>query len=213
MYKISVPIILSEIERQGKEGIVKKLRELDAERVFLALGVRSLKEDEIEHTMALLKKETEYFHSLGLEVGVWLWTFMVSGEHSFTHMSLVSVEEKMCADALCPADDRYVADTAAYVGRLAETGVDIIMFDDDFRFGCVDGGVACLCPHHVKRINEKVGENLSRAEIATKILTGNKNKYRDAWIEVNGEAFRTFAHACRDAVDAVNPRIRMSSIR
>ena len=180
MYKISVPIIYNIIDRQGRDGIVKKLRELDAERVFLALGVRSVDKEKNREEMEILKRETEYFHSLGFEVGVWLWTFMVDGKHSYANMSAVSVEENVIGEMCCPADPAYVADTAEYIAGAAATGVDLVMFDDDFRFGCVGGGVACLCPHHVKNINEKVGENLSRAELAQRILTGGKNKYRDA---------------------------------
>ncbi len=211
MYKISVPIIYDILDRQGRDGIVKKLKELDTERVFLALGVRSVDKEESKKTFEILKKETEYFHSLGYEVGVWLWTFMLKGENSFTHMTTVSVEEEVLQDCYCPTDPDYVADTAAFIAGAAATGVDLIMFDDDFRYGCLNGGVACLCPHHVRIINEKVGENLTRAELAEKILTGNKNKYRDAWIETNGDSFRTFAKAVRAAVDCVNPKIRMGA--
>ena len=211
MYKISVPIIYNIIDRQGRDGIVKKLRELDAERVFLALGVRSVDKEKNREEMEILKRETEYFHSLGFEVGVWLWTFMVDGKHSYANMSAVSVEENVIGEMCCPADPAYVADTAEYIAGAAATGVDLVMFDDDFRFGCVGGGVACLCPHHVKNINEKVGENLSRAELAQRILTGGRNKYRDAWIEANGDAFRTFATAVRAAVDSVNPKVRMGA--
>lgn len=212
MYKISVPIIYNIIDRQGREGILKKLRQLDAERVFLALGVRSVDAEKTKEDFEILKRETEYFHSLGYEVGVWLWTFMVDGKHSFTSMSAVTVEENVISEMCCPADPAYVTDAAAYIAGAAATGVDLIMFDDDFRFGCVGNHqAACLCPHHVRSINEKVGESLSRAELAQRILTGNKNKYRDAWIEANGDAFRTFAKAVREAVDSVNPKIRMGA--
>ena len=212
MYKISVPIIYNIIDRQGREGILKKLRQLDAERVFLALGVRSTDKEKNREELEILKRETEYFHSLGYEVGVWLWTFMVDGKHSYANMSAVSVEENVIESMVCPADPAYVADTAAYIAAAAATGVDIIMFDDDFRFGCIgDNHVGCLCPHHVKNINGKIGEDLSRAELAKRILTGGKNKHRDAWIEANGDAFRTFARAVRAAVDAVNPKVRIGA--
>ena len=37
-YKISVPIISENVWRQGKELLLEQLRELGAERVFLAIG-------------------------------------------------------------------------------------------------------------------------------------------------------------------------------
>lgn len=212
MYKISVPIIYDILDRQGRDGIVKKLRELDAERVFLALGVRSTDKEKNNKEFEILKRETEYFHGLGYEVGVWLWTFMVEGEHSFTNMSAVTVEENVINAMICPLDRSYVEDTAAYMAGVAATGVDLIMFDDDFRFGCIgDNQVGCLCAHHVENINERLGRSLSRGALAEKILTGSKNKYRDAWIEANGDALRGFARAVRAAVDSVNPNIRMGA--
>ncbi len=212
MYKISVPIICQNIERQGREGILKKLKELDAERVFLAIETRTTDADRTRETMETLKRECEFFRSQGFEVGVWMWTFMVEGEHSFTPVYAVTEEDHPLSGITCAMDPDFIEHSARYVADLAACGVDLIMFDDDFRYGCIgDHKVGCLCPFHVKRINEKVGEQLSRGELAHRILTGGKNIYRDAWIETNGEAFRAFAKRMRLAVDSVNPKVRMGA--
>ena len=50
MYKITVPMVIRNIERAGgKQKILEQLKRLDAERVILALGAMSVNTDEKEH--------------------------------------------------------------------------------------------------------------------------------------------------------------------
>ena len=212
MYKISVPVICTEIERQGREKIVKKLRELDAERVFLALGSYNLDPEKRASDMECLKRETAYFHSLGFEVGTWMWTFMVDKKAPFLPMYALKEAETPLYGTACPLGEEFRSFAAGYMCDLAKCGVDLIMFDDDFRYSSLPGStVGCLCPKHRARINEIVGEDLDHATLAKRIVTGGKNKYRDAWLQVNGESFRNHARAMRAAVDAVDPKIRMGA--
>ncbi len=212
MYKISVPIITTEIERQGREGILHQLKAMDAERVFLCVDSYIQNSVEKQKTLEALKRETEFFHRLGYEVGVWMWTFELREKHPFTPVYQVCEEEKLFREIACAADEEFARYAASYVAELASCGVDLIMFDDDYRYGCLGGNaVGCLCPIHEKKINERVGEALSRRQLAQKILTGKKNKYRDAWIDANREAFLSFAKTVRAAVDRVNPAIRLGA--
>ena len=47
MYKISVPLHISTIQRAGRDGLVDNLRKLHAERVFLWLGNCTTDEDKM----------------------------------------------------------------------------------------------------------------------------------------------------------------------
>lgn len=96
-----------------------------------------------------------------------------------------------------------------YVKEIAECGADLIMFDDDFRFGHQTGDIACTCEHHMKRIGEILGEDITPEKLREKALTGGGNRYRDAWMRANGESLIAFAKAMREAVDSVNPAVRM----
>ena len=211
MYKISVPAICANVERQGRDKIVKKLRELNAERVFLSIGKYCFDSEERKTIMERLARETAYFHSLGFEVGAWIWTFMIDEDTSFDRMYALKEQEKPIKNSACPLGESFRSFAAGYLSDIAKCGVDIIMFDDDFRYSSLEGGVACLCPLHLAKINELVGENLDHATMARKIASGGKNKYRDAWIRVNGDAFRSYAREMRAAVDAVNPKIRLGA--
>ncbi len=212
MYKISVPVIATAIDRQGREGILRQLRGMDARRVFLCVDPYIQDPQKKQESLDALEKETAYFHRLGYEVGAWMWTFEMRGEHSFTPVHQVCEEEKLHPGIVCAADKTFADYAASYVADLAGCGVDLVMFDDDYRYGCLGGNsVGCLCPIHVRMINEAVGENLSRADLARKILTGKKNKYRDAWMAANREAFLSFARTVRAAVDKVNPATRLGA--
>ena len=211
MYKISVPIVLRSCRRYTPEAMLEEVKKFDAKRVFLALGYYHLDPEERRADIEDLKKYCKIFKDAGLEVGSWIWTFCFQEKIPFHKMTLL--KGKMGDDdaMACPLDKDFLDFSYEYIRDIASTGVDVIMFDDDFRYGLLGDTPACLCPLHVAQINEILGEELTREQLADKILTGGKNKYRDAWIQVNGDAFRGFARNARKAVDSVDPTIRMGA--
>ena len=85
-----------------------------------------------------------------------------------------------------------------------------IQFDDDFRYGHLDGGMlGCACKNHLDYVGKLLGEPIDRETLQKHALSGGKNKYRDAWQESKGYYFELFSKEMREAVDAVNPNIRM----
>ena len=108
---------------------------------------------------------------------------------------------------MCPKDENFVKFAADYIKDIAKTGVDLIQFDDDLRYGFLSDSPACLCDNHIAEINRITGENSTREELAKHIVSGGKNKYRDAYLKANGDAFRNFAAEIRKAADEVNPNI------
>ena len=65
------------------------------------------------------------------------------------------------------------------------------------------------CLIYMKKIKTLIGEDITPRELQKKALSGGKNKYRDAWLKVNGEALLNHARAMRAAVDEVDPDIRI----
>ena len=212
MYKISVPVMSKNLLRSNGELLLEELRRLDAKRVFIALDTYPSDEARIEEYMTALKESCAFFKSHGYEVGSWNWTFIFEKPHSFTPVTALAHEHITSAHTACAADGEFVAFVEKYMKKIAQCGVDMIMFDDDFRYAHVCGdNVGCLCPKHVEMINQRVGERLTREELAERILSGGKNKYRDAWLDANREAFESFAGRIRAAVDEVNPNIRIGA--
>jgi len=198
------------VKRNGREKLVTELKRLDAERVFLALDTYELDEEKRRHIIEELQDNCEYLKAEGFEVGAWIWTFWIRGNTSFRCMRAIDGTE--ISEFMCPTDEKFVEFSTEYMKDIARTGVDIIMFDDDFRYGFLSGNMpACLCDEHIRHINEMTDSSLTREEIYDHIINGKPNKYRDAYLKANGDAFRSFACAARKAVNEVDPKIRMGS--
>lgn len=211
MYKISVPITIRSCRRYTPEALLAEAKKFDAQRVFLALGYYQLDPEKRRQDIEDLKAYCKVFKAAGLEVGSWIWTFSFKENIPFHHMTLLEGNADVKNTMACPLDEDFLAFSYDYIRDIAGAGVDIIMFDDDFRYGVLGDSPACLCPLHVEQINKIVGEELTREELAEAILSGGKNKYRDAWLQVNGDSFREFAKNARKAVDSVDPAIRLGA--
>ena len=208
MYKISVPIMNCNVKRSNRERLLEEIKRFGAERIFLALDTYETDPEKRAFVMEELSDNCKFFKAEGFEVGAWIWTFWVKGETDFTLMRTLS--GALRNEFMCPLDKNFTSFAATYISDIAKCGVDLIQFDDDFRYGIVGDLPACLCEHHIKLINEIIGENLTREEIKNHILSGSKNKVRDAYLKANGTAFRYFASEVRKAVDKVNPEMRIS---
>ena len=207
-YKYTVPVGNCNFKyHMNREKTVEILKKMGVERVMLALPSNSTGVERRASVLENLKDNTEYLHSCGFEVGAWFWTFYNTLENGFVRM--VSPEGKVSKETVCPTDEKYCEEMCGFLKGCAQAGVDIIQFDDDFRYGFLDIGFGCVCENHLNRIREYLGEDASRETVVNGIMNGGKNKYRDAFLDVNGTVFEEFAKKCRESVDSVNPDIRL----
>ena len=207
MYRLSVPVRNGMVQKVGKETILDLLRRMGAERVFLSIDTYVTDRAERARELEMLEENSRFFHENGLETGVWLWTFTVEGDHDFTLMESLEggpLPQKGC----CPLDERFRQFAGEYMEDLAGTGVDIILFDDDYRYGFRDG-MGCACGKHLRKMGEILGEELTADKLREKAFAGGKNPYRDAYLAVNGQSLELFAREMRAHVDRVNPRVRL----
>ena len=159
--------------------------------------------------MKEFEENCKYFKNQGFEVGAWFWTFMLENNTQFRNMR--SIQGTEIKNFMCPTDENFVKFATDYISDIAKCGVSLIMFDDDFRYGHLAESPACLCDRHIEMINEITGENSTREELKEYILSGKKNKFRDAYLKANGDAFRSLAASVRAAVDKVNPEVRVGA--
>ncbi|MBQ7637465.1 MAG: hypothetical protein IJS90_01015 [Clostridia bacterium] len=206
-YKLSVPLMNLSVRRQGREKLKNMLLEAGADRVFLALGVDSMINDTRSSELNELKENCAYFHSFGFEVGAWLWAFQVYGDSSFVRMT--SPDGRASATTVCPTDLRYREKMGDFICDIAGTGVDLIMFDDDMRYGFQDNGFCCVCKNHIAIIEEELGEKTDISVLREHLLNGKKSKYRSAFLKANGRALEEFAADMRKALDSVSPDVRL----
>lgn len=208
LYKVSVPVINSNLKQLGREKILEQIKRFDAERVFISLDNLELDDEKRKKSLEELKDNCAFFKKEGFEVGSWNWTFWVKNNKTFRNMR--SINGKEISNFMCPSDEAYVKFVSEYVKDIAACSVDLIQLDDDFRYAFLEGSTCCLCDGHIALINELTGDNSTREELEKYITTGGKNKYRDAYLKANGDCFRKFAKAIRSAVDEVDPTIRIS---
>ena len=210
MYDISVPIKIAPSVRFGYEQTLRELKKLDTKRVIIALGFYEQDPQKKAASLEELKDICNFFHDHGYEVGAWVWTFSLVGSHPYSTM--MSIKGIPMPSYACPTDAAFSDFVAQYLHDIALTGVDLIQFDDDFRYGFLGpNGPGCLCDHHMKLIQSILGEDVSREQMCEYILNGGPNKYRDAYLQANGDTFRAFAKKMRSAVDSANKTVRLGA--
>ena len=207
MYKVSVPAVLTTLEKYGTDGYIKAMREMGAERIMISIGSYITDPRTRKNKFANLRKNCAVFHAAGFEVGVWLWTFMIPGDPKYTHIT--SPYGHTASAEICPSDEAFCSFAASYLADIANCDPDLILFDDDYRYGHLDCGLGCTCPNHLAYMSEVLQEEISLEGLPQKLLSGKPNRYRSAWLKANGYYFRRFAEKMRSAVDSVNSSIRM----
>lgn len=223
MYKISVPVMIN--DRFDREKVLTQLKKIHAQRVFFALEIISL-DMEKRKDFGTLGNDIKFFQFNGFEVGVWVWTFwrtnidLVGDEMPIVtgfdgkkayESNACDTSGKIESAFMCPSSVAFRADTCDYVSRIAALGPDIIMFDDDFRYGNLPTGFGCCCDNHLKMMSQTLGETVQRDGLREKIFCGGENKYRTAWLGALGDAMKLFARDIRTAVDKINPNIRIAT--
>ena len=206
-FTVSVPVYNIRFQEQGRDALVEDLRAVGAKRVFLALQPDCILPPERERELALLKENCAFLHKEGFEVGAWFWTFTLTRDCSFTRME--APDGKKSKQTVCPADGAYIEAMGGLIEEIARSGVDLIQFDDDFRYGFQDMGFGCTCPLHRRRMEKYLGRTVSRAELAEKLYGGGASDTRDAFLRANGEILEEFAAAMRHHLDKASPSVRL----
>lgn len=209
MYKVSVPLIGVTAEEMGLEKHLENLKRLDAERVFIAIDKITLSDEKRLRQMKALKKCCDFFHAEGFEVGAWFWAFW-SDDKDTDFVRMKGVDGRVSKQYICPSDKKYREAAAKFMKEVASCGVDLIQFDDDFRYAILDCGLGCVCENHLAYVRNVLGEDISEKELIDKAFEGGRNKYRTAWQESKKYYFELFAKEMRAAVDEINKNIRIS---
>ena len=183
------------------DAVCAALRKLDAGRIALYFENWT----DVSVNNGILRRAMPHFARHGIATAVWLPSLLHGEGRQFTPRVYADGSEKFS----CPLDTDYAAWYASIVAGYAESGVELIFLDDDFRFGLSGGGWNCFCPLHMQAYAEALGASVTREEMAAGLADGRPNRYRDAWMAVNGRALETFARTVRAAADRVNPSVRV----
>lgn len=222
MYNVSIPITAS--ENLNKEKLLVALKKANADYLFLAISETSLKPEKNEKYFSIIENMIPYFKENGIKVGIWFWSFWLSDFEQEDLKDYVMVNAKgelRSADSpinsnlkvksgfICPTSDRAVSVMTAFMKRAAECNPDIILLDDDYDYATHMNCIGCYCDRHLKLMSEKIGYNITREELSREVTKGNPNDIRKMWYEIIGSVLEDYAVKLRDAVDSVNPEIRL----
>ena len=206
MLKPDVPFLNSNLNESTRALFLAQAKQAKASRVWIALDRESLfcRKDH----MARLEENLRFFEAGGIEAGVWIQAFgfgepLSHEAGNWTRLrSATGVSREV--DAFCPEDPDFTAAYLAWVRDIAKLSPALIMLDDDLCLS-VRPGIGCFCDRHMKLLEGEVG----KIDDPTKLFTGKKNKYRDAWFRVTGNTMRAFCQKVRCAVDEIDPNIRI----
>lgn len=206
-YTVAVPVMNMNFHRCDREMLIAQMKQASVSRVFLALAEGLVCASDRDDHIEVLRENCAYLHAAGFEVGAWLWTFYL--EEELGYMRMESPDGRRAKLTVCPTDPDYRREMGLLLREIAGTGVDLIMFDDDFRYGYQDMGFGCVCPGHKALIEKDLGESVDADTLKRSLLYGGKNRVRDAFLRANGHAFEMYAEEMRKNVDAVAPGVRM----
>lgn len=215
MYKVILPFD-SELCIKDQEGALKVARAFDGKTIMLSIDVYQRDPKARADMMENLQDNCQFFKKHGFEVGAWIWALMFKSEfdtndgtfHPYTKIK--DCEGTEFNQSACPMDEEFIQFAAGYLQDIVKTGVDLILFDDDLGFGyCRTNNISCFCDLHLARIKEILGEDVPTPELLEHIKKDSKNKYRDAFLQANGESLENFARRMRAAIDEVDPSTRL----
>ncbi len=207
MYKLSVPFKLNQVEKYGAEVLIKNLKEVKADYVFLAFDSYIKDENRAKKTFDALAKAVPIFKAAGFKVGAWFCGLRVENDKEYTHIT--SPNGKVSRNQVCPSDEDFGAFAQEFIKNVAKCAPDVILLDDDYRYGFLDCGLGCACKNHRAYMEQILGEKLPEEGLSELIFGGGKNKYRSAYLKANGHFLKEFAKNARVAIDSVNPDIRL----
>ena len=149
----------------GREKILAELRALGACRVNFCLDRYVFDTERRGSMLRALRENSDWFKACGLSTCAWLWAFWgEDGERP--PFSLVTDRNGRPGEFFCPKDESFRKFAAEYVADIARTGVDMVLYDDDYGYRNMFPGqkVSCLCERHLAAYAKELGEDVSPAE-------------------------------------------------
>lgn len=206
MYTVSVPLVSQTLHRSDLTALTQQLREAGVSRIFLSIGTYIADPEKRRTCMATLGEQCAFFKAEGFQVGIWLWTIQFPEENNFT--KITSVYGQVRNYEVCPADPNFREFAANYIKELAGLHPDVILFDDDYRLTVHNRDLACACQQHLALTGHILGRPVTRQEIAAAMI-GAPNPLRSAFQQAKRESLLQFARQMRQALDSVDPTIRL----
>lgn len=218
MNPIFIPISALWNDEQMQKAL-NDVKRAQATRVYLAPGdVGRIPFERGEFRTRIMKQYEEcskLFLAEGIETAAWITTlgFGIPMTHynkkiAESYTRIRSICDRVADDALCPMDPDFSEMTCGILEDLARTGIRMIMLDDELCMS-VRPGIGCTCDRHMAEYCRRLGKTVSREDIAHTVFAGKPSRERSVWLDLMGDTMKEFCHRLRDAVDRVDPTVRL----
>lgn len=147
--------------------------------------------------------------AFGLECGILVQASIGHGyklNEMFPFQPVIGLTDGMEKNVCCPYDENFREHFKDVMRTVASHKPKTIMLDDDFRL-IARPYKGCACPLHLKRLEEIIGEPITREELLeyTKRHDEKSIKITKAFIRTQGESLIGAAKAMREGIDEVDP--------
>ena len=210
-FTLSVPILIQNFTEDNRKETLRALRRCGAHRVFLGVSGFFSEETNRRRAFGTLPEKVAILQDKGFEVGVWVPSSIVCDGGDYTFKQNAQGQEMRPWQ--CHADESFIRLAELHMRLFAQSGISLIMFDDDFHHSHYDFGKkglrGCSCPCHQELMRKLYGDDVDFNTIMEEAANDKPNASREKWMAVMAHALETYASRCRHTVNEINPNIRM----
>lgn len=220
MRKVLIPVLNRNFNERDFSALISALKKAKCDMAMLIFPRVLRSEKCLSDEFNLFLRTKERLIKEGIEVGAWMAPSIGHGgtgaPGSKDNDAPSCYERITFADgtkvfAYCPTDEAFRKDFINTVKTICETGVKLILFEDDFTLsgGKVLAGKACICPRHKALLKEAAGIEYTKEILDTYITGGKENRYRNIFDDVMGKTLKEFASEIEREVHKDYPNVRI----
>lgn len=218
MYRVCVPLMDNGRSAEDLALLARQLHAASVEEVFLVFDRVLDNPTMLEEKIRSFRATKERLEALGFRVQAWIAPTVGYGGKSSVdngapekYTRIITDKGRVLGGGYCPLDAAFTDDFMRTLTALAGTGVEAIMFEDDYT---LSGGKmvkehGCCCERHMQILREKLGEDISREELSQALYAPDGIRYRKVFLSVMGDTLRTLTRRVEETIHAVDPNIRI----
>ena len=209
--KVTVPFVTGQLKEKNKDKLLEKLKQLDADEVFIGWADFTFDYEQTKERVAILKQEQKFLNENGYSVAVWLPTLSASTCRTIEkYLGRVDINGVTMQRATCPFCKTFATDYSELIKELAKAGFRRIVLDDDFRMQITSLNAFCFCEEHMKFYSDYLGRPVTLEEMRKNLYEAEgPNEYRKAWMAGCQAGLESLAGAIRKAADEIDDTIEI----
>lgn len=218
MYKLYIPVINRCRSDKDLLELASDIKRTGADRVFLVFKRVLDSREMLEEKFDAFMRTKKLFNEAGLKVSAWVGPSVGYGGKGSCdngapekYTRIVTDKGRVLEGGYCPLDENFVDDFLNTLTYVAKTGVEEILFEDDFTLtgGKMFHEHGCCCEKHLSILSERLCEKITREFISEKLYAPDGLKYRQEFLKLMGETLKDLASKIEKCIHAVNPKIRI----